>query len=281
MAFVYAFALRRLRDICEPVEQYVSEALYGIGIFLLVILTTTEIWLWLDARSHNYVARCLVPLIWVAGTAAYIGTGIKLRTARLRNVGLAVLAVAGISASRGYAFDMDAGYLLYLNGRLLAGLSVVLMVFAHGFILRRFQDLCQKDEQLTAKILYGVGVALLFVLLSGETYLYFRGTIADPERARWISQMSLSVTWGAYAIAMLAIGFWRKVRSLRLTALGLFGLTALKLVLIDMAKVQEVYRIVSFLVLGVLMIGASYLYHRIEKRLGMSSSVRDSQQDRE
>jgi uncharacterized membrane protein len=34
-----------------------------------------------------------------------------------------------------------------------------------------------------------------------------------------------------------------------------------------MAKVEEVYRIVSFFVLGILMIAASYLYHRIEKRL--------------
>jgi uncharacterized membrane protein len=163
---------------------------------------------------------------------------------------------------------------------MLAGLTVVLMVFAHGFILRRFRDLCPKDEQLTAKILYGVGIALLFVLLSAEIYLYFRGTITDRERARWVCQMSLSVTWGAYAIAMLAIGFWRKVRSLRLAALGLFGLTALKLVLIDMAKIQEVYRIISFLVLGVLMIGASYLYHRVEKRLSISATPGDSQQSR-
>jgi len=267
MAFMYAFALRRLRNICEPIEQNVSEALYGIGIFLLVVLTTVEVWLWFDARSHQYLARCLVPLIWVAGAAGYLGAGIKLRTLRLRYVGLAILAMAGLLAGRGYTFDMDAGYLLYLNGRLLAALAVVLMVFAHGFVLRRFRDLCPQDEQLTAKILYGVGIALLFVLLSCETFLYFRETIADRERAKWISQMSLSVTWGAYAIAMLSIGFWRKVRSLRLTALGLFGLTALKLVLVDMAKVQEVYRIVSFLVLGVLMIGASYLYHRVEKRL--------------
>jgi len=281
MAFIYAFALRRLRDLCEPVEQYISEALYGIGIFLLVILTTAEVWLWLDARSRYYLARCLVPPIWVAGAAAYLGAGIKLRAARLRNVGLAVLAVAGVFSGRGYTFDMDPDYLLYLNGRLLAALAAVLMVFAHGFVLRRFRSLCGQDEQLTAKILYGVGIALLFVLLSCETYLYFQETIADRERARWVSQMSLSVTWGVYAIAMLAIGFWRTVRPLRLAALGLFGLTALKLVLVDMANVQEVYRIVSFLVLGVLMIGASYLYHRVEKRLAMSSSATDTQPGRE
>ena len=145
------------------------------------------------------------------------------------------------------------------------------MVFAQGFVLRRFRGLCQPEEQLTAKILYGIGIALLFVLLNGETYLYFRAAIADHERARWVSQMSLSVTWATYALAMLVVGFWRSVRSLRLAALGLFGLTALKLVLVDMAEVQEVYRIVSFLVLGVLMIVASYLYHRVEKRLAISS----------
>ena len=61
-----------------------------------------------------------------------------------------------------------------------------------------------------------------------------------------------------------------KSRTLRLSALALFGATALKVVISDMSKVEEVYRIVSFLVLGVLLIGASYLYHRVERRLSMS-----------
>ena len=281
MALAYAFVLRRRRDVCDTMEQHVSEALYGIGILLLVILTTGETWLWLDAHGHHYLARCLVPLIWVAGAAGCFGAGFRLRSFHLREAGLVVLAMAGLLAGRGYAFDLGSGSLLYLNGRLLAALSVVLLVFAHGFALRRFRGLCQPEEQLTAKTLYSIGIALLFVLLSCETYFYFRGAIADHERARWVSQMSLSVTWGTYAIVILAIGFWRNVRSLRLAALGLFGLTALKLVLVDMAEVQEVYRIVSFLVLGVLMIGASYLYHRVEKRLGLSSSARDAQLERE
>jgi len=34
------------------------------------------------------------------------------------------------------------------------------------------------------------------------------------------------------------------------------------------AHAQQVYRILSFIVLGALMIAASYVYHRIEKRLG-------------
>ena len=54
-------------------------------------------------------------------------------------------------------------------------------------------------------------------------------------------------------------------------ALALLGLTAIKLVLVDMATVKQMYRVVSFLVLGILMIGTSYLYHRVEKWLEASS----------
>jgi uncharacterized membrane protein len=185
----------------------------------------------------------------------------------LRSIGLVALTIAGILSAGGYIYNIDTSYYLYLNGRHIVALAVVLMIFTYGFIFRRFQNLCNQDEQLIAKVLYGVGAVLLFVLLSLETYLYFLEAITEPERARWVAQMSLSVVWGIYAIAILAIGFWRRVRPLRLSSLGLFGLTALKLVIIDMAKVEEVYRIISFLVLGILMIGASYLYHRVEKRL--------------
>ena len=148
------------------------------------------------------------------------------------------------------------------------------MVFAYPFVLRRFRDICQPGEQTTARTLYGIAIALLFIILSVETYLYFLGRIADAEKARWVAQMSLSVVWAVYAIGLLAVGFWRLVRSYRLSALGIFGMTALKVVIVDMAKVEEVYRIVSFLVLGILMIGASYLYHRVEKRLRMSHGAK-------
>ncbi len=42
---------------------------------------------------------------------------------------------------------------------------------------------------------------------------------------------------------------------------------AFGMVLVDMASIEGIYRIFAFLVLGCLMIGASYIYHRVEKRL--------------
>jgi hypothetical protein len=266
VVFSYAFIYRRSQEVCRPDEKDMSLPLYGVGIGLLVILASFETWQWLTTHDYYYMARCLLPFLWVAGATGYLGAGIRLQMPRLRVAGLAILSVAGILAARGYAFDADVLY-PYLNGRFLAAVAVVLMVFAYGFILRRLPLVCKPEERKTAKSLYGIAVALLLILLSVETCQFFLKTIADPKRARWAAQMSLSILWSVYATVVLAIGFRRKVRSLRLSALGLFGLTALKVVILDMAKVGEVYRIVSFLVLGVLMIGASYLYHRVEKRL--------------
>jgi uncharacterized membrane protein len=89
-----------------------------------------------------------------------------------------------------------------------------------------------------------------------------------------MGMMGLSIVWGIYAVGWLIIGFWREIREFRAAALGLLAIVALKVVLVDMSTVQQIYRIISFVVLGVMMISASYLYHRLEKRLAHTSGDR-------
>jgi uncharacterized membrane protein len=79
--------------------------------------------------------------------------------------------------------------------------------------------------------------------------------------------MAITLVWSVYAAGLLWAGFWRRWRWVRWGGLGLFGLAALKLALADLRFLQDFYRIVAFLVLGVLMLAASYFYHRLEQRL--------------
>jgi len=65
-----------------------------------------------------------------------------------------------------------------------------------------------------------------------------------------------------YAITLMLLGFRYQQARLRLVSLGLFGVTILKVFLADMAKGSTPFRIVSFVVLGLMLIGASYLYYR-------------------
>jgi uncharacterized membrane protein len=54
----------------------------------------------------------------------------------------------------------------------------------------------------------------------------------------------------------------------RYGALGLFGLTVVKVFLADLAAVSTVYRVVSFLVLGIVLLGVSALYQKIQRPAG-------------
>ena len=91
--------------------------------------------------------------------------------------------------------------------------------------------------------------------------------MTDYIKARRAGQMSITLVWSLYAAILLIVGFARRWRPLRFGSLALFGIAALKLVLIDLSYLKDIHRIVSFFVLGLLMLVASYLYHKLEKRL--------------
>jgi uncharacterized membrane protein len=76
------------------------------------------------------------------------------------------------------------------------------------------------------------------------------------------------VVWVVLASAALVVGFRWRLRLVRYLALGLFALTAAKLLIVDMNGVQQLYRILAFMLVGVVLIAASYAYHRLERRLG-------------
>lgn len=107
-------------------------------------------------------------------------------------------------------------------------------------------------------VLFGI---ILFIALNIETGSYFKEFLPV---ARFTS---ISVLWAIFAIVMMIIGFIRNQVIMRRCAIGLFAGTILKVFMRDMANVDTPYRILSFLVLGLLLMGASYLYHRFKSRI--------------
>ena len=49
-------------------------------------------------------------------------------------------------------------------------------------------------------------------------------------------------------------------------ALALLGLTTLKVFLLDLSALDRAYRIVSFIVLGAILLAVSYLYQKSQQR---------------
>ena len=237
------------------------------GAGLLILLNTESL-----TFSHHHLAWSGVTALWALGAAGFLFAGIKWRSLESRIAGIAALVFASGFAVRLYYLAVPAPYWLFLNVRFAAALLAALMMFIYGFVLLRSREQCSDEERSLAKILYAMGTLFLLGLLSVEVYKYCRGQFADIQKARWMAQMALTVTWSIYASAMLTIGFWKRVRAVRFAALALFGITAIKLLIVDIAWLDQIYRIISFMAMGLLMIGGSYLYHRAEKLLGAEAA---------
>ena len=79
----------------------------------------------------------------------------------------------------------------------------------------------------------------------------------------WRTQVGLSVLWTLYAAGALAWGFLRAApAAARYGALALLGLTVVKVFLVDLSAVRTAYRILSFLILGVVLLLVSLLYQK-------------------
>ena len=116
----------------------------------------------------------------------------------------------------------------------------------------------------------GAGLVLLFVLsLAWTRYqeaadaaarLAGRSVVGDVG---WRIQIGLSVLWTVYAALALTWGFMRRNAAVRYAALGLLGLTVLKVFAVDFAAARTSLRILSFLVLGVVLLLVSLVYQRL------------------
>ncbi len=255
---VYALLHHRWRANATASDQGLKRwVAWGAGMLGLVILHA-ETGSWLENDFGEYPAICAMTALWGVGALLYLLAGVRARSMATWGVGAIALAVALLLGMASYDQTRD-DYLLFLNLRFLASLFVVLCLFAHVRVIGRSNLGVPRDRDTFATVVSWAGILGLLVFLSAEVYCY-----CETSRS---AQMAITLVWGLYATALLAIGFLTNKRPLRLCALGLFGVASLKLVLIDLTHMKDIYRVISFMGLGLLMIGASYLYHRLEKRL--------------
>jgi uncharacterized membrane protein len=75
------------------------------------------------------------------------------------------------------------------------------------------------------------------------------------------------VLWGVFSAVLMVLGFVKRSVTYRRTAIILFAITILKIFLYDMRNVSTPFRIISFIVIGLLLIGASFLYYKYKNVL--------------
>lgn len=81
-------------------------------------------------------------------------------------------------------------------------------------------------------------------------------------------QVLLSAFWSLTGVAALVYGLVRDDRRFRLGGLGLLGLAVAKVSVYDLAELDEIYRVLSFIALGLLLLAGAFAYQRIRSVRG-------------
>lgn len=79
-------------------------------------------------------------------------------------------------------------------------------------------------------------------------------------------QLLLSVFWSICGAATVAAGLVRRDLILRLAGFALLGIAAVKVAVVDLSQLDSVYRVLSLIALGLLLLLAAYAYQRFRPR---------------
>jgi uncharacterized membrane protein len=119
--------------------------------------------------------------------------------------------------------------------------------------------------------------ALALIALSHEVADYFarQMTALPPVSGRWSPtyasdwrriqierDFTYSALWMAYGAMLMVVGFFRRSAFVRWQALLLIAATTVKVFAYDVSQLDRGYRIVSFIILGVLLLAISFVYQR-------------------
>jgi hypothetical protein len=103
---------------------------------------------------------------------------------------------------------------------------------------------------------------LALVYHPGFNYGYAAAYAANYAQLRLEREFSYSAIWLLYGVALMAVGFARKSSFIRWQSLVLIAFTIAKVFLYDVSALDKGFRILSFVALGAVLLGISFVYQR-------------------
>ncbi|MBB6254833.1 DUF2339 domain-containing protein [Nitrospirillum iridis] len=139
-----------------------------------------------------------------------------------------------------------------------------LLLLVYGLPALLFALVAWRQEAAPARrALVILVLVLAFALLSLEVRQAFHGTRLSGGPRTDAEWYSYSAAWLVYALALLGLGVRTRRADLRYASLAVLLVTVLKVFLSDMADLTGLLRILSFLGLGLCLMGIGYVYQRV------------------
>lgn len=208
---------------------------------------------------------------WSAEALLLMWYGIRWQRRHVRRIALGFFAVTLlflIATDGALKYAPIEDFTLIFNLRALAFTALALALGVSTVLSNRLEE---KSRPLMQTILRYGWCAVLFALVTVETRDYFEKAMrfadqsfntSEITRLANLQQLTLSGVWLLYSIVLMMVGIWRRTATLRLMAIMLFGVAIAKIFIYDLSFLETLYRIFSFIGLGVILLVVSYLYQR-------------------
>ena len=213
--------------------------------------------------------RWLLPAL-TAEMAAFGAIGLRLDYPALRRGAYMLSIVVLFRFSDDIVFWQEPfeRYIPVLNSRFLTCASAVAGFYVLMIFINHYKDKLVALERYALVIFFVLSQALSLSLMSVEVYDFFRfrspGQGLQWGSSHYAYQLSLSVLWAFYASLLVGLGIMKRIREARVLGILILGVTVLKVFFVDLSALQTFYRIISFIVLGLLLLAVSYGYNRFK-----------------
>jgi uncharacterized membrane protein len=198
-------------------------------------------------------------IAWAIEGLLLVWGGAKISSMWLRAAGLLFFA---ITALRLITLRIPAGQFLWNQRFMTYAIAVACFALACIFVRQIAAKFDEGERIAFAALAVAVNVYAL-IALSLEIWDFLAPVRGLGASGGFLAQqLSLSILWTLYATALIILGMARRAAILRWQALTLFGIVVLKVFFFDLSELSRFYRILSFLVLGILLLAVSFLYQR-------------------
>jgi uncharacterized membrane protein len=190
---------------------------------------------------------------------------IRLKTGSVvQDIGAQFLA-AGILLAAVTGLGVEANPML--TGETVGGRFVNLILLGYGIpaVLAGILAYTTRDTrpEVYTRIAAAAALALALAYLTLQVRRFYHGPILTEGATSDAEQYTYSAVWLLFGVALLAAGIWYRSLPLRAASAAVVVLTVLKVFLIDMGDLTGIWRALSFLLLGAVLIGIGWFYQRL------------------
>jgi uncharacterized membrane protein len=159
-----------------------------------------------------------------------------------------------------YINQTDAQYYFRSNSHIIIRYVALLFILPLVWFNRKA---IQNDlfKPVIKKIELALFHIFVLILLSSEVVHWL-----ELARVHDSFKLGLSILWGAYALFLIVLGLKKDEKYLRIMAIVLFSVTLIKLFLYDMADMSTIAKTIVMIILGALLLVASFLYNKVKKK---------------